>query len=558
MAMEVFMKRFFYVFLFIPCFVYPFTLKIVSPRLAKPIITDSSTIEIDIAIDTNQFAHLYTTVFSDNDTSVIKLFPVAKVDSNLWKFYADVGNLPKGLYSIAVWFNAYRDTQFNAIDIIDSFPSSFKFIQFSDPHVGYSENTSKYIGETVRDINFINPDFVILTGDVAEKGNHPEWYKEALDSVKRLKMPVYIISGNHDWYNWMYLPTDENNYLNYVNPFANYSFEFGNSYFILLDTGEDDLPSFTSNCYGLTDNQLDWLKNMLTKYQTDKPGFIFMHGPFQDDENNENRYGKNQFVNLCDAYSVDMVLCGHVHKNKFFDENDNRYTGDIYPILGTKYVQTTTSGKSDYSNCGYRLIRVNGDSILNYSTDPDGDGIRNFATSLMLSSVDVRSNISADSQHASIIIINRSHETFKNSRVYVSMKGDTTYHVSFGNIIKSSHGNLAINIPCFLPVSTETLKVFPTSVSGIKGNNNKIVTYISASPNPFSQKCNLYFIRRNNLPIKGAIYSLNGREIRGFSITGNSYLWNGRDNNGKNVSPGTYIVKLTGHKKIMEKIYKMK
>ena len=552
------MKKFFFFLLFFPCLLHSFELKMVSPRLAKPVITDTAAIEIEIAIDTNDFANLYTTIFSDKDTSVLSLYPVEQVDSNVWKFYANIPDIPKGLYSLAVWFNAYRDTQFNAIDFIDSFPSSFKFIQISDPHVGYSDNTSKFLGEVVSDINFINPNFVILTGDVAEKGNHPEWYEEALDSLKKLKMPVYVISGNHDWYNWMYLPTDENNYLNYVNPFTDYSFEFGNSYFILLDSGEDDLPSFTSNCYGLTDSQLTWTNDVLSEYQGDKPGFIFMHGPFLDDENNENRYGKEQFIDLCNAYNVDMVLCGHVHKNKFFDETGVRHTGDISPIAGTKFVQTTTSGKNDYSECGYRLIRVEGDSILNYSTDSDGDGTRNFATSLMLSSVNVETDISADSMHADIIISNLSHETFNNGRVYVSMKSDTTYDVSFGNITDYNRGNLVIQIPYFAPVSTETLRVFPSDNSGIRNDEHLYVKNIYASPNPFSKKCKIYFATGNMKPVEGAVYSLSGRMVRKFIAKGNSYSWDGCDSKGKKVAPGAYIVKISGQEKPAEKIYKMK
>ncbi|NIA22652.1 MAG: hypothetical protein GWP03_00570 [Proteobacteria bacterium] len=552
------MKRVTYLLLFIPFIIYPFDLKIVSPRQAKPVITDSSTIEINIAIDTNEFSGLYTTAFSDKDTVVLNLFPVENTDSNVWKFYSDISGLPKGVYSLAIWYNAYRDTQYNAIDFIDSFPSSYKFIQISDPHIGYSDNTSKYLGEVVRDLNFINPDFVILTGDVAEKGNHPEWYEEAMDSLKRLEVPVYVISGNHDWYNWIYYPTDENNYLKYVNPFANYSFKFGNSYFILLDSGGDDLPSFTSNCYGLTDEQLSWVNDKLTQYQGAHPGFIFMHGPFLDDESNENRYGKDQFINLCDAYSVDMVLCGHVHKNKFFDENGNRYTGDIYPVAGTKFIQTTTSGKTDYENCGYRLIRVRGDSILNFSTDADGDGIRNFATSLLLSSVDVNTDISSDSLTAHVIMTNQSNDTFKNTRVYVLMNPDTVYCVSMGHIVEANHGNLTIEIPSVSPKSVDTLEIFPTDASGIDGNRIGYIREFKVSPNPFKGNCLISVDGSGINRMIGKIYSINGREVKEFTILGNSYIWNGRDNRNRKVAPGTYMVKLNNNRRLTKKIYKIK
>src|SRR4051794_38041842 len=75
--------------------------------------------------------------------------------------------------------------------------NSFRFGWLSDTHVGATTGEED-LRATVRDINS-KPDlsFVILSGDVTEYGSR-EQLRLAREILASLKIPCYVIPGNHD------------------------------------------------------------------------------------------------------------------------------------------------------------------------------------------------------------------------------------------------------------------------------------------------------------------------------------------------------------------------
>src|SRR5690554_2621611 len=77
---------------------------------------------------------------------------------------------------------------------------SFKFALITDTHIG-SPNNDEDLLRTVNDINsFTDIDFAIISGDVTEFGSYNE-LRTAKSLLDNLKIPYYIIPGNHDS-NW--------------------------------------------------------------------------------------------------------------------------------------------------------------------------------------------------------------------------------------------------------------------------------------------------------------------------------------------------------------------
>ncbi len=73
----------------------------------------------------------------------------------------------------------------------------FKFVLVTDTHVGGSTGTED-LEKTVNDINGLKEiDFVILSGDVTEFGSEKELI-EAKQILAQLKIPCYVLPGNHD------------------------------------------------------------------------------------------------------------------------------------------------------------------------------------------------------------------------------------------------------------------------------------------------------------------------------------------------------------------------
>lgn len=139
-----------------------------------------------------------------------------------------------------------------------------------------SEPATEVKQRLLRTISFINalnprPDVVLLTGDITENGTRDS-YSYLNELLEPLKIPLYVIPGNHDcreelraaFLRHPYMPSK--GFIQYV--IDDYPVRL-----VGLDTlveGED---------YGcLCDERLSWLENTL-KAEFKKPTLIFMHHP---------------------------------------------------------------------------------------------------------------------------------------------------------------------------------------------------------------------------------------------------------------------------------------
>jgi Icc protein len=70
--------------------------------------------------------------------------------------------------------------------------------QISDIHFGPMLNRESF-RIAVKEINEMNPDAVLVTGDLAENGNISE-FRAASNALKKLKTrKIVYVSGNHDY-----------------------------------------------------------------------------------------------------------------------------------------------------------------------------------------------------------------------------------------------------------------------------------------------------------------------------------------------------------------------
>ncbi len=71
-----------------------------------------------------------------------------------------------------------------------------RIVQISDIHFG-RENVKGKVENAIKQINKIEPDLVIVTGDLTTWGLHPE-FREAYEALLNLKSDMIVIPGNHD------------------------------------------------------------------------------------------------------------------------------------------------------------------------------------------------------------------------------------------------------------------------------------------------------------------------------------------------------------------------
>ncbi len=112
----------------------------------------------------------------------------------------------------AIWWgtliNRYRTQVVEETVNIPGLPEAFdgyRIVQFSDFHVGTYGRDTTFVDKIVKEINGLNPDMIVFTGDIVSRRT-----SELLPftgTLSKLSAPdgVYSILGNHDYgdyYNW--------------------------------------------------------------------------------------------------------------------------------------------------------------------------------------------------------------------------------------------------------------------------------------------------------------------------------------------------------------------
>ncbi|UCH09444.1 MAG: metallophosphoesterase [Fidelibacterota bacterium] len=149
------------------------------------------------------------------------------------------------------------------------------------------------------------PNFVIHGGDLVNRGRvYVQWNKLFFGPAASMmsQIPLFPVLGNHEdhsehYYNYFSLPGNE----------QWYSFDFGNTHFVFLDSDDDFLEE---------GDQMEWLIEDLEKNTAEWTIAIFHHPPFTSGGNYyrpDRIYRKNLLHPIMEKYGVDIVFNGHDH-----------------------------------------------------------------------------------------------------------------------------------------------------------------------------------------------------------------------------------------------------
>jgi len=225
-----------------------------------------------------------------------------------------------------------------SLSVLFSTAQTFKFAHVTDTHVGGSTGASD-LQQTVEDINQQNDlDFVILSGDVTEFGSEKE-LMEAKAILNKLKIPVYVIPGNHDS-KW-----SESGNNDFVRIFGNEYFSFEKNGFLFIGTASG--PNMRMAPGLVPREQLVFLDSKLKGMKDPKQPIIFInHYPL--DESLSNWY---EVIDLLKTRNIQVSLLGHGHNNKLF--NFEGITG----VMG----RSNLRAKEEIG--GYNLVTVTQDTM---------------------------------------------------------------------------------------------------------------------------------------------------------------------------------------------------
>jgi serine/threonine-protein phosphatase CPPED1 len=240
----------------------------------------------------------------------------------------------------------------------------FFFIQLSDPQMGMFAENRDFVQDAanfefaVASINRLRPAFVVITGDLVNRGGDEAQIAEYRRIVGKVNpaIPVYNIAGNHDVQN-VPTPATIGNFTKIFGP-DHYSFQHGGLYGIVLDSTVIHTPTHATD--QITEQER-WLRAELAKAKSAAPRHIviFQHHPwFLKSADEPDQYfniplaRRGAYVSLFREAGVRYLFSGHLHRNAEARDGDMDFvtTGPVGKPLG--------DGKS-----GLRVVIVRPDRI---------------------------------------------------------------------------------------------------------------------------------------------------------------------------------------------------
>lgn len=294
-------------------------LTLLRPRWNVPTLTlANETIEIDA--QTN-FPITSVNDFNATLKSSFGNFPliIQSVTQNVNTIHA-VASFPSNvmrdvLYDLDISVGGMHDEQRHAVKVLTAYKSEFTIIVWCDTHIGYAPDSSQIWTRTydvfralVDAANLVNPEFIILCGDITQTGLNSE-YQFVYDQCMRLNVPIFIGPGNHDC-------LDTSEFQRWFQ-FTNFSFDYGPNYhFDYIDTG----IIFDA----LRDQYFNWLASDLAAHSSSAVKIVGGHAPpyAGDPGTDKDAFSLNfehlqqQFVNLLETDNVTAYIYGHIHHDK--------------------------------------------------------------------------------------------------------------------------------------------------------------------------------------------------------------------------------------------------
>lgn len=288
-------------------------------------------------------------------------------ERNVWNIVVD--NLkPDTEYIYKI--NNGNDTYSNVYSFKTAGGNNTTFLFFTDTHYyAKTDGTTASAAvseELIKNAKLYNPNisFILHGGDMIDSGGNDDIWDIFFSCAKSLEtLPYVSVPGNHEYYTSGTTMSD-------------------NRYFKIFSAGPKNGPAtlkesacwFIHNdtLFILVDNvrtfsykeQLTWMADLLENKEY-KYSVVCFHYPVNLDTTD---YDEN-FINIFDKYSVDLVLDGHYHSESMrMNYYNNKQTND--PHLGTTYLAGSFSGIKSASSADNAINEAKG-----YVIDITDDGI---------------------------------------------------------------------------------------------------------------------------------------------------------------------------------------
>jgi 3',5'-cyclic AMP phosphodiesterase CpdA len=314
------------------------------------------------------------------------------------------------------------DMQPNAVRVIKECKDDYRFVHLTDLHIGDPRgyltpsreennhaNPLSIVGKVLEEISFVDPEFVLFSGDLVFGGPYDLEYLWAWETLSHFHLPIFMVPGNHDGYaSGVGLLRDGLGYWSQVMGSPYYSFNYGDrNHFVCVNTYDGTVSQrngfyFVVQKWGgtLGREQMEWLgKDLELASQQGRVSVVVCHhdprgdihrlggesNPADKDNDgyaeatelldmlfhqewNDKESGE-EMVRIIRQGGVSHIFLGHIHSD-FIDWDEES---------GAWWVHTTSAGSSTMSRddfWGYRIVEVANNRIARVNqTAPEEEEI---------------------------------------------------------------------------------------------------------------------------------------------------------------------------------------
>jgi len=283
---------------------------VLRPRVGFPaFLRPSENLTVELVSQTTDGPCAFTLADEIGNHSLGVLVVSRSLATSRVTFTLQTKGVPPGLYDLAVTSYsssgkvAWTKMEPNSVCIRASYDLPLKALWVTDVHINTTPERIQNFRGIARLANFLNPDMVVVTGDVVDNPKE-EYYRLAHELISNLEVPTVLCGGNHDH------ATEGNFFEQYLAPW-NGSLNFGPIHIATLDTGPGSIDG------KLTDSQLVWLEKDLSAYARVQYKVLMMHHPMFDTNNPRNETVDSVY-HVCARYNVNLILNGHMHRDIVF------------------------------------------------------------------------------------------------------------------------------------------------------------------------------------------------------------------------------------------------
>jgi len=289
------------------------------PNKINPVIKligESISVEVSSSSETTNWNF---TMIEGNITVSLEVLKTTFFD-DFWTIETLPSIQRAGFYDLQLNCSEGSDYQTHAIQIVEEKNYPFTFIQITDLHLPfYSEdiNTTNIALDELDNIKALNPDFIVVTGDLIQGPTtymvDPETgktvsaelqYKLGIWYLDLFNLPVYYIHGNHEFSQSSLVPDIlRDQWYRYFGPtrYQNYTY---------LDW---TFVGFGSSFEGLTQAEYDAVAEILAQ-NSNGSTVLYYHYDFQ-----------SHASALIKKFPIELALYGHLHYSDLYLYKDTLY-----------------------------------------------------------------------------------------------------------------------------------------------------------------------------------------------------------------------------------------